>query len=781
MWNLIRWVSPRTIKETLVPPPTTATRSSRPTATGSAHRRRFRRRGLTAMRGDSTSRRAAADTATGRPCTRIARRDELLGLPVRHRARAARARDRLPPAEVRLHEPRVAERPRRRVSRSRRCRWPPILAAYVAGVGVNADLPGARRRRRADLPRPPRHPRQLVHDPRHVDRGAHARRHDARRSPLFVLGAHAGPAPVARLAPRLPRSTLAGLFDDAVVRPGGADRARRDRRRRRAALQRYWIDFCAIASARRSPSSPPDAVPAHRRPLAARRLGAALHDDLVLPRRVRDPPDDPQRASRAGDAKPRHARPATPGGIGTEQAFLIYVVPRRGVGRSTLLAFSVGMRLTLTVVNVIVGFAAILLTLGTVRFQDAVRRDARRTGTRHACALTAPRPDPPCAAGRTRRAPSSPAARARPRAPPVTPQEPLRRAEVAAGSPAGARGRSPRARRRSTRRRACPAAGGGARARSGAPRPGSAAGAAGPASCRSSRIGSAPAGDEHLLLALRERDHRHPRQVVRRGIASRAAASWPLPPSITTRFGTVREALVAAVGRRGVAQAREAPRDDLRHRREVVLALEPAHAERAVVRPPRLAVHEHRHRGHDLAPLDVRDVEALDPDRQALEVQALTQLLQRLDPPLPLLLGRESPRARARDARSPRRARRAAASRRVAAPAPRRARRAARRGTRRGPRCRRCPAARRSAAAPRAPRCSTRGRTTRGSSRDPARRRSPGGRRIGRSSLPSRSGKSCTAARSPSTASPITSIVPTARLSAAWRCARLSIANRRFR
>ena len=31
MWNLIRWVSPRTIKETFVPPPTTATRSCRPT------------------------------------------------------------------------------------------------------------------------------------------------------------------------------------------------------------------------------------------------------------------------------------------------------------------------------------------------------------------------------------------------------------------------------------------------------------------------------------------------------------------------------------------------------------------------------------------------------------------------------------------------------------------------------------------------------------------------------------------------------------------------------
>jgi uncharacterized protein (TIRG00374 family) len=66
--------------------------------------------------------------------------------------------------------------------------------------------------------------------------------------------------------------------------------------------------------------------------------------------------------------------PATPGGIGTEQALLVYAFRGADVARSTLLAFSVGMRLTITVVNVIVGFTAIFLTLGTVRFRDAVRR-----------------------------------------------------------------------------------------------------------------------------------------------------------------------------------------------------------------------------------------------------------------------------------------------------------------------------------------------------------------------------------------------------------------------
>jgi uncharacterized membrane protein YbhN (UPF0104 family) len=68
--------------------------------------------------------------------------------------------------------------------------------------------------------------------------------------------------------------------------------------------------------------------------------------------------------------------PATPGGIGTEQALLVYAFRDVGVARSTLLAFSVGMKLTLTVVNVIVGFTAIFLTLGTVRFKSVVEPPA---------------------------------------------------------------------------------------------------------------------------------------------------------------------------------------------------------------------------------------------------------------------------------------------------------------------------------------------------------------------------------------------------------------------
>ncbi len=65
--------------------------------------------------------------------------------------------------------------------------------------------------------------------------------------------------------------------------------------------------------------------------------------------------------------------PATPGGIGTEQALLVYAFRNAGVAETTLLAFSVGMKITLTVVNVIIGFTAIFLTLGTVRFRSVVK------------------------------------------------------------------------------------------------------------------------------------------------------------------------------------------------------------------------------------------------------------------------------------------------------------------------------------------------------------------------------------------------------------------------
>jgi uncharacterized membrane protein YbhN (UPF0104 family) len=64
--------------------------------------------------------------------------------------------------------------------------------------------------------------------------------------------------------------------------------------------------------------------------------------------------------------------PITPGGLGTEQAFLLYVL--NGVApASVLLAFSVGARLTLTLVNAVAGFTAIAITMRTFRVAKAMK------------------------------------------------------------------------------------------------------------------------------------------------------------------------------------------------------------------------------------------------------------------------------------------------------------------------------------------------------------------------------------------------------------------------
>ena len=63
--------------------------------------------------------------------------------------------------------------------------------------------------------------------------------------------------------------------------------------------------------------------------------------------------------------------PLTPAGIGTEQAFLLYVF-RGSVASSKLLAFSVGLKLVTVGTNVIAGFTAIGLTLRTLRYKSAL-------------------------------------------------------------------------------------------------------------------------------------------------------------------------------------------------------------------------------------------------------------------------------------------------------------------------------------------------------------------------------------------------------------------------
>jgi glycosyltransferase 2 family protein len=66
--------------------------------------------------------------------------------------------------------------------------------------------------------------------------------------------------------------------------------------------------------------------------------------------------------------------PFSPAGIGTEQALLVYIF-RSVTTRSAALSFSVGMRVTLIVVNAIVGFTAILLMTGTLRIRRAAEAD----------------------------------------------------------------------------------------------------------------------------------------------------------------------------------------------------------------------------------------------------------------------------------------------------------------------------------------------------------------------------------------------------------------------
>ena len=66
--------------------------------------------------------------------------------------------------------------------------------------------------------------------------------------------------------------------------------------------------------------------------------------------------------------------PFTPGGAGTQQAVLVFALAG-WASSSAVLSFSVGMQLATVVVNVAVGFGAIALMLGTVRWRDHLRGD----------------------------------------------------------------------------------------------------------------------------------------------------------------------------------------------------------------------------------------------------------------------------------------------------------------------------------------------------------------------------------------------------------------------
>lgn len=69
--------------------------------------------------------------------------------------------------------------------------------------------------------------------------------------------------------------------------------------------------------------------------------------------------------------------PLTPGGIGTEQALLVYAF-RGQASAASVLSFSVGLKATTAVVNVALGFAAIALMLRTLRWRDHVATSGQR-------------------------------------------------------------------------------------------------------------------------------------------------------------------------------------------------------------------------------------------------------------------------------------------------------------------------------------------------------------------------------------------------------------------
>lgn len=69
------------------------------------------------------------------------------------------------------------------------------------------------------------------------------------------------------------------------------------------------------------------------------------------------------------------ALPLTPAGIGTEQALLVYIF-LGSAPSSVVLSFSIGMKVVLIVVNVVVGLAALALMTRTLRLRGALRSAA---------------------------------------------------------------------------------------------------------------------------------------------------------------------------------------------------------------------------------------------------------------------------------------------------------------------------------------------------------------------------------------------------------------------
>lgn len=75
--------------------------------------------------------------------------------------------------------------------------------------------------------------------------------------------------------------------------------------------------------------------------------------------------------------------PFTPGGAGTEQALIVYVLGG-SASRSSLIAFAVGMKVTILIVNLAIGFGAIAIMLKTLRWRRAAEADKKAEAERAA-------------------------------------------------------------------------------------------------------------------------------------------------------------------------------------------------------------------------------------------------------------------------------------------------------------------------------------------------------------------------------------------------------------
>jgi uncharacterized protein (TIRG00374 family) len=70
--------------------------------------------------------------------------------------------------------------------------------------------------------------------------------------------------------------------------------------------------------------------------------------------------------------------PATPGGVGTQQVMIVYLL-HETVSAANALAFSIGMQATITMVNTLIGITAVMLIFRTLRPLAAVRAASRTT------------------------------------------------------------------------------------------------------------------------------------------------------------------------------------------------------------------------------------------------------------------------------------------------------------------------------------------------------------------------------------------------------------------